>query len=473
MILPLWPVLLLGGILPFGGPPDAFPFPLEADGDIHFALDAARFQGESGPITELYLSIPPEDLVVESDSLGSRSRILVDVRLADSDGDEIARAVDSLTIPAMPARGAEGELRPRHLLTLRPRMQIEAQRVTVRVEDLNGRKRGILDRLQGNRPASELTGRFSGDPSGCGVSDIAFAWQLERGRPTLRESIQANPLRRYGLFRTEMLFYVEGYGRRSEPLRYEILALPGKQVVASGADTSSTAIGDGGTEHWLARQDISFLPAGSYELEVRGEGSCRSSAEFQVLWAPDSWERTQQDLREEAYVLLGPSEYEKVQEMSRGEVEVYLRDLWARHDPDPSTGTNELREKFEERLAFANRFYGTSMRKGMLTDRGRVYIRYGPPDEISKELNPQYEDLLSQVLPQEVATDRVDVIRKPPPRALRDDAAYEIWTYQMRGDPLFPEQETPVQRTGLRFIFVDDLGYGEMRLIYTNLSGAF
>jgi hypothetical protein len=31
----------------------------------------------------------------------------------------------------------------------------------------------------------------------------------------------------------------------------------------------------------------------------------------------------------------------------------------------------------------------------------------------------------------------------------------------------------PVQRTGLKFIFVDELGYGDMRLVYTNLAGVF
>ena len=46
-------------------------------------------------------------------------------------------------------------------------------------------------------------------------------------------------------------------------------------------------------------------------------------------------------------------------------------------------------------------------------------------------------------------------------------------TSKLKGAPLFPEQETPVQRTGLKFVFVDDLGYGDMRLVYTNLSGAF
>jgi GWxTD domain-containing protein len=98
-------------------------------------------------------------------------------------------------------------------------------------------------------------------------------------------------------------------------------------------------------------------------------------------------------------------EYEDVQSMSRGEVESYMRDLWSRHDPDPATGRNELRDVFEERKGHADRFFGTSFRSGKLTDRGRVYVRYGAPDEINKELNPQDNDVLAQVLPKESASD--------------------------------------------------------------------
>ena len=81
--------------------------------------------------------------------------------------------------------------------------------------------------------------------------------------------------------------------------------------------------------------------------------------------------------------------------------------------------------------------------------------------------------MLANILPGEVATNGVDIIRNPQRSNSRDDSAYEVWNYQIRGEPLFPEQEDPVQRTGIKFIFVDDMGYGDMRLVYTNLSGAF
>jgi GWxTD domain-containing protein len=269
-----------------------------------------------------------------------------------------------------------------------------------------------------------------------------------------------------------LLFYVEHYGAGGR-LDYAITRLADSTRVDQGSDSLTTAAA--AVQPWIRGVDVSHLPAGAYRLEVWEASStaCRVGRSFQVLWDAASWSQDEESLLEEAYLLLGPAEYEEVQSMSRGEVESYLRDLWDRHDPDPSTGKNELRDVYEQRVAHANRFFGTSFRKGMLTDRGRVYVRYGPPDETDKELNPQDQRLIAQVLPEEVADDRVDIIRKPRPREARDDRAYEIWSYQVRGSPLFPEQMTPVQRTGIKFIFVDELGYGDMRLVYTNLAGDF
>jgi len=112
-----------------------------------------------------------------------------------------------------------------------------------------------------------------------------------------------------------------------------------------------------------------------------------------------------------------------------------------------------------------------------------VFIRFGSPDEMTKELNPQDLDLLANVFPGETGAGNLDDIsgsgRTNPRddltrhRSTHDARAYEIWSYQVRGEPLFPDLELGIRTTGLKFIFVDDLGYGDMRLIYTNQSGAY
>jgi len=471
----IWPALVLTGILPFGGDGEARPFPVEARGNIRFELDAARFSSTADFPMEIYLSIPQSTLAVSPDSAG-RAKLRLETRFEDADSDLLGRVVEERWVPLESLGEEDATLLPRLLVTLRPKAPEGTRQIAVRVIDLAGRKRGLFDRARRSKPSGEARGRFVGDPLRCRFSDIVFVWDIDRDLEAddlpLRHRLRPNPLRYYGLYHTTLLFYVEDYGG-PEPLVYQIRSLSGEAVVASGIDSCRDASG-GGIRH-LRGEDISALPAGAYRLDILGSKgeNCGTAGEFQILWDSESWNKDQRALLEEAYVLLGAGEYDRVQEMSQGEIEEYMRNLWSRHDPDRSTGRNELRDVYLERLEYANRFFGTSFRKGMLTDRGRVYIRYGPPDEITKQLNPQDEEAIARVLPDELSSEREDVMRRPARRRARDDRAYEIWKYQVRGQPLFPDLESPVQRTGLEFIFVDELGYGDMRLVHTNLAGPF
>jgi GWxTD domain-containing protein len=63
------------------------------------------------------------------------------------------------------------------------------------------------------------------------------------------------------------------------------------------------------------------------------------------------------------------------------ERENFIENFWRRRDPNPDTEENEYREEYYERIAYANEHY-TSGIPGWKTDRGRIYITWGKPDEI-------------------------------------------------------------------------------------------
>ncbi|HYJ89666.1 MAG TPA: GWxTD domain-containing protein [Pyrinomonadaceae bacterium] len=63
------------------------------------------------------------------------------------------------------------------------------------------------------------------------------------------------------------------------------------------------------------------------------------------------------------------------------ERENFIENFWRRRDPNPDTEENEFREEYYERIAYANEHY-TSGIPGWKTDRGRIYIMWGKPDEI-------------------------------------------------------------------------------------------
>jgi GWxTD domain-containing protein len=58
----------------------------------------------------------------------------------------------------------------------------------------------------------------------------------------------------------------------------------------------------------------------------------------------------------------------------------FIEAFWQRRDPTPDTEENEYKEEHYRRIAYANEHYAAGI-PGWKSDRGRIYIMYGPPDE--------------------------------------------------------------------------------------------
>jgi GWxTD domain-containing protein len=63
------------------------------------------------------------------------------------------------------------------------------------------------------------------------------------------------------------------------------------------------------------------------------------------------------------------------------EREQFVEQFWLRRDPTPDTEENEFKEEHYRRIAYANERFASGI-PGWKTDRGRIYITFGPPDEI-------------------------------------------------------------------------------------------
>jgi len=59
----------------------------------------------------------------------------------------------------------------------------------------------------------------------------------------------------------------------------------------------------------------------------------------------------------------------------------FIEAFWQRRDPTPDTEENEYKEEHYRRIAYANEHFAAGV-PGWKTDRGRIYIMYGPADEI-------------------------------------------------------------------------------------------
>jgi GWxTD domain-containing protein len=118
------------------------------------------------------------------------------------------------------------------------------------------------------------------------------------------------------------------------------------------------------------------------------------------------------------------------------EREKYIEEVWRSRDPDPDTEENEFKEQFYERVAYANEHF-SSGKAGRLTDRGRIYIKFGKPDSIeSHPAGGSYE--------------------RPSWEGGGSTTTYpfEKWFYRY----------LPNVRSGVEIEFVDPTGSGEYRI---------
>jgi GWxTD domain-containing protein len=145
----------------------------------------------------------------------------------------------------------------------------------------------------------------------------------------------------------------------------------------------------------------------------------------------DAW------LDREVMHLLTSAEREEAKRLRTAEARAaFVRAFWQRRDPTPETPANEFYEEHQRRLAEADRLFASG-RAGRFTDRGRIYILWGPPDFVERNPAGARGALLGQL-------------------STAPELATEIWTYE----------RPPIRSAGgpVQVVFVDS-GSGDFRLL--------
>jgi GWxTD domain-containing protein len=88
-------------------------------------------------------------------------------------------------------------------------------------------------------------------------------------------------------------------------------------------------------------------------------------------------------LTEEIPYIIEPKEREAFLKLTTDEErEAFIKAFWERRNPHPGSPANEFKIEYYRRLAYANRHFASASKAGWKTDRGHMYILYGPPDEV-------------------------------------------------------------------------------------------
>ena len=248
--------------------------------------------------------------------------------------------------------------------------------------------------------------------------------------------------------RSQLGYYLELYPERPETAKVaaRVRSTTGAEIVATPPQRLPLAAGGGVTRGLL---DLGGLPPGAYRLEVTatvaGHELARSAEFGMAGFATEAAIAAAAPAARPAdrFASLAESQLDSLYApllylMSEDEQGIYssltvdgkrsfLRRFWAKRDPTPGTPRNQEEERFYGGITEANRRFhegGAAEIPGWRTDRGRIFIRYGSPDEV-----------LSR--PQAGST-----------------APYEVWKY--------------TRTRARKFVFYDVTRFGNYALIWTD-----
>jgi len=223
---------------------------------------------------------------------------------------------------------------------------------------------------------------FSRVPVGIAGIELGLADSAGTFRPV--------PGRRYGREVERLAARLAVFDRRpgewprSYPVRFRILGERG-ETVREGVHTLVAARP---AEALILRPDSTALFVGTYVLEADlGDGGARWRVEraFEVEHSGPPDPRELKALLEPLALVATEAEIDSLDALPADARAAGWDRFWARRDPTPDTPRNEAMLEFMTRVRHVERNF-RELGPGWRSDRGRIYIRYGEPDQVERSL---------------------------------------------------------------------------------------
>ena len=130
------------------------------------------------------------------------------------------------------------------------------------------------------------------------------------------------------------------------------------------------------------------LQKNNYNIVLKLEDNDDSSERRKLIsfyWVttPQSSEDISLALRQMRYIISGDS-LDKYLDAEIEEQKLFFKTYWELRDPNPNSTVNELMEEYFGRVNQSNREFSTFENNGWLTDRGRLLIKFGHPDDVER-----------------------------------------------------------------------------------------
>ncbi len=405
----------------------------------NFAVDVDVFQSSEGKpdgIAEVVWSINRGALALEridrswSDAL--------EFRLSLSKGDEVVDTITLKRIVEIP----EGEMVSQdYLLFDKYVANLPFGEYSLHIL--------AIDIADGDSAEREVDFRIDAPSKGMSISDIALLSQVSidsAGGPftTGKLKMLPNPAAAFGSAFPVLYLYAEAYpeeGPDSLVVAFSILDSNGTELkrfppLKKGYSSGTIPILNGFNimgypeGKYILRVSITSQKSGESSVAERGFTIHKAGSKPVAARPVVDSLQLEREYRYAVYLMSSNDKnfYKKLTNEGKNE---FLKRWWEDRDPNKRTAENEYRAEIIDRWNYANAAFsesGGNEKNGWATDRGRIYIQFGPPDNIERN------------------------------SIAMGSNSWEQWDY-------FSAEG------GIYFIFADALGIGRYRLVHSTAEG--
>jgi len=129
---------------------------------------------------------------------------------------------------------------------------------------------------------------------------------------------------------------------------------------------------------------IVAFPTRAQTKSVDGGDALSADESNPIRWLPQFYRDWL--IRDVSYIITKEERRLFLQLTSDEEREDFIKQFWRRRNPDPESHENLYELEYYRRIAYANEHFSAVNLQGWATDRGRVYITFGQPDQVQTNL---------------------------------------------------------------------------------------
>ena len=200
----------------------------------------------------------------------------------------------------------------------------------------------------------------------------------------------------------------------------------------------------------MKKIDLSNYKTGLYDIiisiedkNVYGKSVTNKKDYFSIKKEVNFAHRIFPDMEDEYHLVqyfLSSVDKKRLRSLSDEGKKNFLERFWASNDPNPVTEDNEYLEEVRDRVEYCNKHF-SCFKEGWETDRGRIYIKNGSPDEL-KKLETSFD-----------TNENPDNFGTVPSYTKYTIKDYQIWIYRINQDH--------------SYVFLDLQANGNYKLIYS------